>query len=195
MARKMLGVFTAVAAAMLLVGVAWAGTDGAGEELSSTEATAATIPDEGVTVPTTADDEDDDDTTSTSVHDDEDDDDTTTSTTIPGDTTTTSIHDDDEDDDDTTTSTSIHHDDDDEVEVFEDQRVVHDIPGVGRVTVEIIDGRLELVSVSAPGWDIEIERAQADRVEVEFERGSDEVEFEARIDHGKIEIEIELESS
>ncbi|MEE9178496.1 MAG: hypothetical protein V3U46_08710 [Acidimicrobiia bacterium] len=194
MARKMLGVFTAVAAAMLLVGVAWAGTDSA-EELSSTEATAATITDEGVTVPTTADDEDDDDTTSTSVHDDEDDDDTTTSTTIPGDTTTTSIHDDDEDDDDTTTSTSIHHDDDDEVEVFEDQRVVHDIPGVGRVTVEIIDGRLELVSVSAPGWDIEIERAQADRVEVEFERGSDEVEFEARIDHGKIEIEIELESS
>lgn len=194
MARKMLGVFTAVAAAMLLVGVAWAGTDSA-EELSSTEATAATISDEGVTVPMTADDEDDDDTTSTSVHDDEDDDDTTTSTTIPGDTTTTSIHDDDEDDDDTTTSTSIHHDDDDEVEVFEDQRVVHDIPGVGRVTVEIIDGRLELVSVSAPGWDIEIERAQADRVEVEFERGSDEVEFEARIDHGKIEIEIELESS
>lgn len=194
MARKMLGVFTAVAAAMLLVGVAWAGTDSA-EELSSTEATAATISDEGVTVPMTADDEDDDDTTSTSVHDDEDDDDTTTSTTIPGDTTTTSIHDDDEDDDDTTTSTSIHHDDDDEVEVFEDQRVVYDIPGVGRVTVEIIDGRLELVSVSAPGWDIEIERAQADRVEVEFERGSDEVEFEARIDHGKIEIEIELESS
>ncbi len=55
MARKMLGVFTAVAAAMLLVGVAWAGTDSA-EELSSTEATAATIPDERVTAPTTADD-------------------------------------------------------------------------------------------------------------------------------------------
>lgn len=195
MARKMLGVFTVVAAAMLLVGVAWAGTDEVGEELSSMGATAATIPDEGVTVPTTADDVDDDDTTSTSVHDDEDDD-TTTSTTIPGDTTTTSIHDDEEDDDDdTTTSTSIHHDDDDEVEVFEDQRVVYDIPGVGRVTVEIIDARLELVSVSAPGWDIEIERAEADRVEVEFERGSDEVEFEARIDHGKIEIEIEFESS
>ncbi len=193
MARKMLGVFTAVAAAMLLVGVAWAGTDGAVEELSSTEATAATIPDEGVTVPTTANDEDDDDTTSTSVHDDEDDGDTTTSTTIPGDTTSTSIHDDEDDDDDTTTSTSIHHDD--EVEVFEDRRVVYDIPGVGSVTVEIIDGRLELVSVSAPGWDIEMERAEADRVEVEFERGSDEVEFEARIDHGKIEIEIELESS
>jgi hypothetical protein len=196
MARKMLGVFTAVAAAMLLVGVAWAGTDGAGEELSSTEATAATIADEGVTVPTTADDEDDDDTTSTSIHDDEeDDDDTTTSTTIPGDTTSTSIHDDEEDDDDTTTSTSIHHDDDEDGEMLEDQTLVYDIPGVGTLTLEIVGGRLELVSVSAPGWDIEIERAEADRVEVEFERGSDEVEFEARIDHGKIEIEIELESS
>ncbi|MEE8405804.1 MAG: hypothetical protein V3S32_01490 [Acidimicrobiia bacterium] len=195
MARKMLGVFTAVAAAMVLVGVAWAGTDGAAEELSSTEVTAATILDEGVTAPTTADDEDND-TTSTSIHDDEDDDDTTTSTTISGGTTTTSIHDDeDDDDDDSSTSTSIHHDDNDEVEVFEDQRVVYDIPGVGRVTVEIIDGRLELVNISARGWDIEIERAEADRVEVEFERGSDEVEFEARVDHGKIEIEIELESS
>jgi hypothetical protein len=171
MARKMLGVFTAVAAAMLLVGVAWAGTDGAGEELSSREATAATIADEGVTVPTTADDEDDDDTTSTSIHDDE------------------------EDDDDTTTSTSIHHDDDEDGEMLEDQTLVYDIPGVGTLTLEIVGGRLELVSVSAPGWDIEIERAEADRVEVEFERGSDEVEFEARIDHGKIEIEIELESS
>jgi hypothetical protein len=194
MARKMLGVLTAVAAAMLLVGVAWAGTDGAGEEPSSTEATAPTIPDEGVTVPTTADDEDDDETTSTSVHDDEADDDTTTASTISGDTTTTSIHD-DEDDDGNTTSTSIHHDDDEDGEMLEDQTLVYDIPGVGALTLEIVGGRLELVSVSAPGWDIEIERAEADRVEVEFERGSDEVEFEARIDHGKIEIEIELESS
>ncbi|MEE8374928.1 MAG: hypothetical protein V3S26_01230 [Acidimicrobiia bacterium] len=157
MARKMLGVFTAVAAAMLLVGVAWAGT---GEELSSTEATVATVPDE--------------DTTSTSI---DDDDDTTTSTSIPG----------------VTTSTSI--DDDDDEEMLDDQRLDYDIPGVGSITIEIVGGRLELVNISAPGWDIDIERAEADRVKVEFERGSDEVEFEARIDHGRVKIEIELESS
>ncbi len=178
MARKMLGVFTAVAAAMLLVGVAWAGT---GEGLSSTEATVATVPDE--------------DTTSTSI---DDDDDTTTSTSIPGVTTSTSI----DDDDDTTTSTSIPGDttstsidDDDDEEMLDDQRLDYDIPGVGSITIEIVGGRLELVNISAPGWDIDIERAEADRVKVEFERGSDEVEFEARIDHGRVKIEIELESS
>ena len=153
MARKMLGMFTAVAIALLLVGVAWAGTDGPAEDLSSTEATFATIPDEAVTAPTPTGEDDDDDTTSTSIHDNE------------------------------------NH------EVFEDQRVVHDIPGVGSVTVEIVDGRLELVKVFAPGWDIEVEHAEADRVEVELRSGSAEVEFEAEMEHGKIKIEIEIESS
>jgi len=179
MAGKMLGMFTAVAVALLLVGVAWAGTDGAAEDLSSTEATVATIPDEAVTTPTPTGEDDDDDTTSTSIHDDDDD------------TTSTSIHDDDDD----TTSTSIHEDDDENHEVFEDQRVVHDIPGVGSVTVEIVDGRLELVNVLAPGWDIEVEHAEADRVEVKLRSGSHEVEFEAEMEHGKIKIEIEIESS
>ena len=167
MAGKMLGMFTAVAVALLLVGVAWAGTDGAAEDLSSTEATVATIPDEAVTTPTPTGEDDDDDTTSTSIHDDDDD----------------------------TTSTSIHEDDDENHEVFEDQRVVHDIPGVGSVTVEIVDGRLELVNVLAPGWDIEVEHAEADRVEVKLRSGSHEVEFEAEMEHGKIKIEIEIESS
>jgi len=185
MARKMLGMFTAVAIALLLVGVAWAGTDGPAEDLSSTEATFATIPDEAVTAPTPTGEDDDDDTTSTSIHDDDD----TTSTSIhDDDTTSTSIHDDDD-----TTSTSIH--DNENHEVFEDQRVVHDIPGVGSVTVEIVDGRLELVKVFAPGWDIEVEHAEADRVEVELRSGSAEVEFEAEMEHGKIKIEIEIESS
>ncbi len=156
MARKMLGVFTAVAAALLLVGVAWAGTDGSGEQQSATDSTVSTVP-EG-------------DTTSSTI----DDDDTTTSTSIPVDTTSSTIDDDDD-------------------ETFEDQSVVYDIPGVGSITVEVVDGRLELVKVAAPGWDIEIKRAEADRVEVEFHRGSDEVDFEARLKHGKIKVEIEIE--
>jgi len=181
MARKMLGVFTAVATALLLVGVAWAGTDGAGEQQSSTDSTVSTVP-EG-------------DTASTAGGDD-----TTTSTSIPGDTTSSTM-DDDDDDDDTTTSTSIPGDttsstmDDDDDETFEDQSVSYAIPGVGSITVEVVDGRLGLVNVVAPGWDIEIKRAEADRVEVEFDRGSDEVDFEARLKHGKVKVEIEIESS
>ncbi len=141
MARKMLGVFTAVAAALLLVGVAWAGTDGAVEEPSSTEATAPTIPDREPAVLATVDVDDtktsssiqadDDDTTTSSLIHDEDDDEI-------AETTSTSIHEDDEDD---ITSTSIRdEDDDEEYQVFEDQRVVYDIPGVGSVTVEMADG-------------------------------------------------------
>ncbi len=197
MARKMLGVFTAVAAALLLVGVAWAGTDGAGEEPSSTEATAPTIPDEEPAVLATVDDGDS--KTPSSIHDD-DDEDTRTSSSIHdedegADTTSTSIHDEDDDEGADTTSTSIHDEDDDEkYQVFEDQRVVYDIPEVGRVTVGIVDGRLE-VDVSAPDWDIEIESDEADHVEVKFRKGSDQVEFEAEIEDGKIKIEVELESS
>jgi len=157
MARKMLGVFTAVATALLLVGVAWAGTDGAGEQQSSTDSTVSTVP-EG-------------DTASTAGGDD-----TTTSTSIPGDTTSSTMDDDDD-------------------ETFEDQSVSYAIPGVGSITVEVVDGRLGLVNVVAPGWDIEIKRAEADRVEVEFDRGSDEVDFEARLKHGKVKVEIEIESS
>ena len=79
--------------------------------------------------------------------------------------------------------------------MLEDQTLAYDIPGVGTLTLEIVGGRLELVNISAPGWDIEIERAEADRVKVEFNRGSDEVEFEVRVEHDRLRVEIELESS
>jgi len=198
MARTMLGVFTAVAAALLLVGVAWAGTDGAGEEMSATDATIATVPDQQVTTPTAAEDravnEIGDDTTSALISEEDEDDDTASALISEededDDTASASISEEDEDDD--TMSASISEEDEDEShEIFEDQLVVYDIPGVGSVTVEIVAGRLELVNVSAPGWDVEVKTADPDEVEVKIRNGSDEVEFEAEIERGKIKIEIE----
>lgn len=72
MTRKLLGVFTAVAAALLLVGVAWAGSDGAPdddpENVVETRMDSST--DVTLSSTVTTDDDRDDNTTSTTIDDD-----------------------------------------------------------------------------------------------------------------------------
>ncbi len=207
MIKKMLGVFTSVIAALAVVGVAWAGTDdatstsvtAAGEtstsvsiddSSSSTDATIASSTDATVastTGPTV------DSSTSTSI--DDHDDDSTTSTTIDS-TTSTSI--DDRDDDDTTTSTTTDSTtstsfDDSDSRVVPDGVNTYQISGVGAVTIEVVAGRLVLMNVSAPGWEIEEQRVEADRVELELVSGEAEAEFRARINNGEIEVRIEVD--
>ena len=209
MTKKLLGVFTTVVAALAVVGVAWA----SGDDSTSTSVTAATAtsadvstdastPSTEATVPdsssstsvdtstsTSADaatstsvDDDPGSTTSTSIA-------ATTSTSAAG-TTSTSI-DDDDDDDDTTTSTTI--DDNDRSQV-PDGVTSHVIPGVGTVTIEASAGQIFLASVSAPGWNVEHDRIESDRIELEFTNELDaEAEFEARINDGRVEVRIEVD--
>jgi hypothetical protein len=60
------------------------------------------------------------------------------------------------------------------------------------VTVQITDGRLVLVDVTAaPGWGSEVDRADGERVEVEFSNGGAEPEFEARVHNGELQVRIE----
>lgn len=209
MTKKLLGVFTAIVTALAVVGVAWAGTDAATSSSNtartSTQAaldgssqadssgitagaaldasTSATV---NSSTSATVDDDDDDDqssTTSTSV-------DTSTSTSVD-ETTSTSADDDDEQ---ATTSTTIDDEDDDRI-VVPDEITTHIIPGVGSVTIEASAGQLTLVSVSAPGWDVENEKLEEDRIELEFTNELDaEAEFEARINDGRIEVRIEVDS-
>lgn len=205
MIKKMLGVFTSVIAALAVVGVAWAGTDdgtstsvtAAGESAtsvsiddssSSTDATVASSTEATVASSTGATL---DSSTSTSAE-------AATSTSAEA-ATSTSLDDDREDDDDleddddsSTTTTTI--DDHDRVTV-PDGVTTHTIPGVGSVTIEVSAGQMTLVSVSAPGWDIEHDKLESDRIELEFTNTLDvEAEFEARIENGRVKVEIEVDS-
>jgi hypothetical protein len=65
---------------------------------------------------------------------------------------------------------------------------------VGTVTVEVRSGSLILVEVSAPDWRYKIEESEADRIEIEFESGEVEAEFEARIHNGGVEVRTRVDS-
>jgi cytoskeletal protein RodZ len=189
MPRKLLATLTTVAALSLLVGVAWAGPGGGASieatadtstnaSVGSTEASVAGSTD--ATVSTSADSSSTstttDSSTSTSVDD-------STSTSLQS-TTSTSIA--------STTSTSVD-DNDDSVAVAAQGTTVHTIPGVGVVTVEVVGNALVLVNVSAPGWSVHLDKIESDRIEIEFESGESEAEFEARLD-GQLRVEVEVDS-
>jgi hypothetical protein len=67
-----------------------------------------------------------------------------------------------------------------------------DIPGVGSVTVGTSTSGLTLLTVTPSGeWTVVVEKADGERVRVEFHRGESEVEFEARWDDGRIRFEVD----
>ena len=204
MYRKMLGVVTAVAAALMLVGVAWAAGDAARDDsgtisVADTAATSPSTPTTDDTTGATAPDttsgtapDDNSSSTSTSIGS------STTDVTVDDSTTSTTI-----DDNDGTTGTTIDDNggdddrDDDEVETrspapvnSEAKRYV--VGDGGSVAVQIVNGRLVLLDVKVnEGWTHEVEKARTDEIEVKFESGNSEAEFEAKLRDGQIRIEIE----
>jgi len=62
------------------------------------------------------------------------------------------------------------------------------------VTIEVRAGVLVLVDVSAPGWSVELEKVEKDRIEIGFRLGEAEAKFEARIEGARVNVEIELDS-
>jgi hypothetical protein len=66
---------------------------------------------------------------------------------------------------------------------------------VGTVTVAVSGGKLVLVDVSAPGWTVEVDKQEPTEIKVEFRKGSAEAEFEAEIEHGQLDIEVETDFS
>lgn len=69
----------------------------------------------------------------------------------------------------------------------------YQLAGVGSITIEVFQGRLHLSAVTAPGWAIEEQRVEPDRIEVELVSGEAEAEFEARIKNGRVEVETEID--
>lgn len=186
MLKKMMATFTAVVAALAVVGVSWAGTDGGSSTTSvtSVDSTGSSIGESSTSV-TSGSSIPDDSSTSTSLVTSS----STTVLTVPSttvgddDTTTTAVP--------GTTSTSL---DDSARVVVRDTQSTHRVPGVGTVTIAVRSGQLSLIDVSAPGWSVETKKLESDRIELEFSSGDSEGEFEARIDGGRVEVEIKVDS-
>ena len=200
MFRKMLGVFTAVAAAVLLVGVAWASGDGARDDSSSGSVAASAAADvsSSVSLASSASDTSVDDRTSTSIDDSSTsagvDADTRTSISLVGtsststtldSTTSTSM------DDRSTSSTSSTVDDHSTVPITTEPRS-YDVDGAGSVSIQVVAGKLVLLHAeAASGWALNVDKADARDIKMEFENGDSDAEFEAKIRDGELRVEIE----
>jgi hypothetical protein len=183
-----LGIFTTVVAALTVVGVAWAGSDLRADSDVSTRTAVATgdttdptglgsggsgkvtSSGEGSTRITLAT------RSSTSV----------TSSGGPSTSVTTIVG----NGVDSSTSSTI---DDEDLELTVSAGGTFTIPGVGTVTIDILEGRLVLDGISAPGWDVEIEEHQDDRIEVGFRMGEAKAEFEAELENGVLQIEVDTD--
>ena len=90
--------------------------------------------------------------------------------------------------DDDHTSTTIDDDRDDAPSGSGSQS--YDVAGIARVDVAWSNGVMTLAGVSASdGWQVEVKKARADRIEIEFESGDREARFEARFDDGQVRVE------
>ncbi|HVR76970.1 MAG TPA: hypothetical protein VMS99_01120 [Acidimicrobiia bacterium] len=195
MARKMFGVFTAVAAALLLVGVAWASGDRASDDSSSGSfassgslvgsGSVTSVSSPSVSSQVTNTSLDDNSSTSTSV------DSASTSSTVDNSSTSTTI-----DDHGGTTNTTIDdHGDKDETRSpapVNSDPTSYQVGGAGTVTVQIVTGQLVLLDVTATkGWSFEVDKSGGRDIKIEFESGESEAEFEAKLRDGQIRIEVE----
>ncbi|HUF96301.1 MAG TPA: hypothetical protein VMO52_09505 [Acidimicrobiia bacterium] len=187
MLRKMLGIFTAVAAALVVVGVAWASSDVSSstslpEATLSAAAQSSTSASIGSSTSST-----DGSSTSTSLAGNTSttiDDSTSTSFDDNGGSTSTTIDD--------TTSTSF---DDSDLPV-PDGTFVYQVASAGTVTIQVTNGAMSLDSVNASlAWSFEVEKNRSDDVEVEFELGDAEASIRVRADHGELKVEIESKTS
>lgn len=177
--KRALGLFTTIVVALAVVGVAWATDDNSTStsaqagvsstiKASSASSTSSTVAGSSTSSSTI------DSSTSTTVGSSSSsiDDDSTTSTTVAG-------------------STSSTIGDDGPVP---DGVSVHAIPGVGLVTIEVSGGAFFLLDVSAPGWTIEKQRVERDRIRLELVKGEAEARFEASAHDGRLEVKTEVDS-
>ena len=200
MFRKLIGLVTAVAAAGLLVGVAWASGDGTGNEPGS-DSVAVSAGSEVSSPPTqgTASSDTIDRPTSTGENgtsssiDDRKTDDTVGSSTdvtvVDRSSTSTSV------DGATSTSraeglTSSTIDGHATVPVTTDPQT-YDVGAAGTVSVQLVAGKLVLIDARpASGWSVEVDKEDGRDIRVEFESGDSDARFEAKIRDGAVRVEI-----
>jgi hypothetical protein len=204
MFRKLIGVFTAVAAAGLLVGVAWASGDEAGSDSRSDSIALSARSDVSSSAPQeTASDGTIDRPTSpsgegstSSTIDDRSTDNTVGSSTdvtiVDRSSTSTSLN--------STTSTSLDAGSSSSTSsTIEDHSTVpvttepqtYDVHGAGSVTIQLVAGELVLVDAgAAAGWTIEVDESDGRDIRVEFENSDSDARFEAKTRDGEVRVEI-----
>jgi hypothetical protein len=192
MLRKLFALLTAVTAALLLVGTAWAVGDKSGdtsttttiEEESTVSQPSSSIPDDNSTSTevTTAGMEANEPTTSTTFDDVDQ---------MSG----RAVDDEQSDqvDEDEHTTTTV---DDDQVSADLDIPAAdYPVDGAGAVRLEVKAGILTLVGVNAnDGWTFQLKDASDHELKIRFTDGSTEVEFEAEVEHSKIDVSISSET-
>ena len=50
------------------------------------------------------------------------------------------------------------------------------------------------MSVTAPGWKIERQKVEADRIELRLASGESRARFEAKVNNGRMEVDIKVDS-
>lgn len=203
MFRKLIGVFTAVTAAGLLVGVAWASGDEARDVSSSGSIAVSASSDasssvrlgtaSGATSADTRTSTSVEDRTSTSIDDRSTDntvgatdvtivDRSSTSTSVDATTSTT------RDDHSSTISSTI--DDHSTVSITTEPRT-YDVDGAGSVTIQLVAGQLVLVDAgAAAGWTLEVDKSDGRDISIEFENGDSDARFEAKVRDGEMRVEM-----
>ncbi|HEY6627789.1 MAG TPA: hypothetical protein VI193_02255 [Acidimicrobiia bacterium] len=184
-----------VAAMLLVAGIAWASGSDDSPTSTTTPNTSTSVDDNGSSTSV------DDNSSSTSLNGSTSTtlEDNTSSTVDDDDTTSSTIDDDDvnddrgEDDADQDDDNKGHGgEDDDSAVAVADGVHTYQVPGAGSVTINVTGGTLELADVQAnTGWTTEVDKAQSDRIKINFRNGESEAEFEAELEHGAITIDIE----
>ena len=198
MFRKLIGVITAVAAAGLLVGTAWASGDEAGNDSRSdsialsassdvsSPATQATASGGTIDRPTSTRGEGNTSSTENTVGSSTDVtivDRSSTSTSVDSITSTSR-------DEGASSSTSSTIDDHSTVPITTEPQI-YDVHGAGSVTVQLVAGNLLLVDAGAvTGWSLEVDKDDGRDIRVEFENGDSDASFEAKIRDGEVRVEI-----
>ncbi|MGA7097244.1 MAG: hypothetical protein WB245_06725 [Acidimicrobiia bacterium] len=196
MFRKIFGLLTALVAALLLVGTAWALGDQPGDTSTTTtveEQSTLSQPSSSTTA---------DDSTFTDV---------TTAEMEANESTTTTLDDDDQggegpiddsariDDDDHQGSDDDHHTtttmDDDQVSIdLNIPATSYQADGAGVVQLQVTAGVLSVVGITlSDGWTYEVKGNNDHELKVKFGDGSTEVEFEAEIEHSQIVVDVSSE--
>ncbi|HZD21878.1 MAG TPA: hypothetical protein VE569_00505 [Acidimicrobiia bacterium] len=181
MFQKTIAILSTLLVGLLVAGIAWAhGDDPISGSASVKTASEASVDDGRAAVETESE---------TSAHVEAE---SSTSTTTSSTSTSTTVDDPEPSSttlDNDTTSTTVP-----SSERPQDGPTTYKIPGVGTVTIDVRAGVLVLVDVSAPGWSVELDKVEGDRIEIEFFSGETEAEFEIRMEGPKTEVGIEVDS-